>query len=188
MVRLALIGALLGAAACGSDTDDRPATLDYITQTILAPSCAGAECHSAYRAQVGDVFDTPGAARRSIVENGLVIYPDDTANPDSSLLIRVLTVGAPSILSRGDTVRMPYDAPMPDADIALIRRWIDEGAVGAQCLPNAQNQSCQVRLEGADLRYDVVACNDGVVGGVTQTCEANEVCTLSRGNGQCVRL
>jgi hypothetical protein len=186
MVRLVLIGGLVGAAACGSDTDDRPATLDYITQTIFAPSCASAECHSAFRAQVGDVFDTPRAARRSIVENSLVVYPDDVANPEASTLIQVLTIGTPSLLSRGETVRMPYDAPMPDADVDLIRRWIGEGAVGAQCLPNAERRSCQVRLEGSVLRYAVVACDDGNVGDVIMPCEGDDVCSLFKENGRCV--
>ena len=81
--RLVPYGVLL-ASACGSATDDRPATLDYITETILAPTCATAECHSDFKRQVGDQFDTPAGARRSIVANGLVVYPDDIANPDGA--------------------------------------------------------------------------------------------------------
>src|SRR5438045_1803927 len=75
MHRLALAGALL-ASACGSATDDRPPTLDFITETILAPSCATAQCHSAFAREVGDEFDTPAAARRSIVANSLAT-PND---------------------------------------------------------------------------------------------------------------
>src|SRR5882762_10165490 len=99
MNRLVLVALLAGA--CGSATDDRPPTLDYITETILAPSCANAECHSAFKQAVGDQFDTPAATRRSIVANGLVSYPADVADPTSSLLIRTLRVGAPSILDPG---------------------------------------------------------------------------------------
>src|ERR1051325_3292537 len=62
MKRLVLVAALLGGA-CGT-TDDRPRTLRYITQTILAPTCAIAQCHSAFKQEVGDEFDTIEAARR----------------------------------------------------------------------------------------------------------------------------
>ena len=111
MHRLVLIA--LVVSACGSETDDRPATLDYITETILAPSCAAAECHSAFKQAVGDQFDVPAAARRSIVANSLVVYPDDAADPSGAYLIRALRVGVPSVLDKnGGNVRMPYDAAM----------------------------------------------------------------------------
>src|SRR5947207_2934766 len=140
MTRLVLIGALL--AACGA-ADDRPRTLSYITDTILVPTCAVAECHSAFKQEVGDQFDTVAAARRSIVANALVVYPYDTAAPDQSYLIKTLTVGVQSRLGNGK-VRMPYDAPMPDADVALIASWIAGGAEGAQCLANDAGQGCTV--------------------------------------------
>src|SRR5262245_26013228 len=110
MLRLVAASALL-ASACGT-ADDRPATLEFITNTILAPSCATAQCHSQFRQQVGDIFDTLETARRSIVVNFLVRYPDQTDDPDSSRLILTLTVGADSTLGNGK-VRMPFDAPMP---------------------------------------------------------------------------
>ena len=34
---------------------------------------------------------------------------------------------------------MPYDGPMPDADILLIQKWISLGALGAQCYPDGVN-------------------------------------------------
>ena len=109
MNRLVLTGALL-AGACGSATDDRPATLDYITETILAPTCASAQCHSAFKREVGDQLDTPDAVRQSVVANGLVVYPDDTVDAAavrSSYLIHTIRVGSPSILSPGSgNVRM----------------------------------------------------------------------------------
>ena len=110
MKRLVLIGALLGGAsgACGVD-DDRPATLEYITQTILEPTCAAAECHSAFKMEVGDQFDTVEATRRSIVSNGLV----NPGSPGSSFLYQSITIGVAGMLQSG-TVRMPIEAPMPD--------------------------------------------------------------------------
>jgi hypothetical protein len=189
MTRFVLFGALL-AGACGAATDDRPPTLDYITETILAPTCASAECHSAFKREVGDEFDTPAAARQSIVANGLVLYPDDTkddASVSSSLLIRTLTVGAGSILSPGSgNVRMPYDAPMPDADIALIKEWIRAGAPGAQCVANAQGRGCQVEDVAGVAVFRVVECVDGNAGTVVQTCAADQICTVYMGNGQCL--
>src|SRR4051812_26619595 len=109
MNRFLWVGVLL-ASACGNATDDRPPALAYITETILAPSCATAECHSAFKRQVGDVFDTPASARQTIVANQLVVYPDDVADPAHAYLITTLTVGNPSRLSPGSgNVRMPYD-------------------------------------------------------------------------------
>jgi len=189
MHRFVLVGALL-AGACGSATDDRPPTLDYITETILAPSCASAQCHSAFKREVGDEFDTPEAARQSIVANGLVHYPDDTrdeASISSSFLIRTLTVGTASILSPGSgNVRMPYDAPMPDADIELIKSWIRAGAPGAQCVANADGRGCQVE-EVANLPvYRVVTCVDGNATGVVQVCPSDQICDFYMGNGTCL--
>jgi cytochrome c551/c552 len=187
MHRLVLASALL--AACGS-ADDRPPTLDYIVENILAPSCAAAQCHSAFRQQVGDQFDTVAAARRSIVVNGLVHFPDEVADPSHSLLIRVLTVGATSVLDPSiGNVRMPYDSAIPDADVELIAAWIAGGAHGAQCLPNAQNRGCQVRtvmvLGQPQTEYAVVACNDSEAGAILQVCGPTQVCSSRNGNGTC---
>lgn len=189
MKRLVLIGAVL-VGACGG-TDDRPRTLEYITQTILAPTCAAAECHSAFKQAVGDQFDTVDAARRSIVGNSLVIYPDDMTAPRSSILVQSLTVGLNSILDpmSNTTVRMPYDAPMPDADVDLISAWIADGAPGAQCVPSAQNRGCLVgHTDTTPVMpiYQVVECVDGVVGNVVQTCAQKQICSLFTGTGQCV--
>ncbi|HEX7838362.1 MAG TPA: hypothetical protein VF469_12895 [Kofleriaceae bacterium] len=183
MKRLVLIGALF-AGACGM-TDDRPRTLAYITDTILAPTCASAECHSAFKRQVGDEFDTVDATRRSIVTNGLVL-PDDVAVPQGSLLIQTLTVGARSILDpkSGLNVRMPYDAPMPDADIDLIKAWIAEGAQDAQCLADAQGRACIFKHAGGTTVAQLVACSaDGNVVNVVMTCPVS--CHVSNGNAQC---
>jgi hypothetical protein len=188
MYRLALFAALL--AACGSATDDRPATLEYITETILAPTCALAECHSAFKQQAGDVFDTPESVRRSIVLNGLA-YPFERDNPSDADLIKSLTIGLPSVIddSRG-LVRMPFVQPMPDADIDLIARWIADGVPGAQCLPNPQNRGCEIVQQAAGgvivTRYNVVECNDGNYGALVQMCNLNQVCDSSGENGQCV--
>lgn len=184
MKRLVLIGALF-AGACGA-TDDRPRTLAYITDTILAPTCASAECHSAFKRQVGDQFDTVDATRRSIVSNGLVL-PDNVADPSGSLLIQSLTVGAASILSPGSgNVRMPYDAPMPDADIALIEAWIADGAPNAQCLVDTRGHACITKHMDATTVSQVVECSaDGNASNVVTTCLPGHFCTVTNGVAQC---
>ncbi|HEY6173576.1 MAG TPA: hypothetical protein VIX73_03995 [Kofleriaceae bacterium] len=181
MKRLVLVAALLGGA-CGT-TDDRPRTLRYITQTILAPTCAIAQCHSAFKQEVGDEFDTIEAARLSIVANNLV----NTDNPTQSELYLSITTG---YMSRSDNtvkVRMPFDAPLPDADSQLILEWIQAGAHGAQCVPNAQGLGCAVTFVSRDmpLIYRVVQCPDGDIGADMQVCAGSTVCTVATGTGQC---
>lgn len=172
MVRLAVVAALT-LAACGTTTDDRPLTLPYITETILAPTCGSAECHSTFRQAVGDVFDTVSGARKSIVNNGLVVIPDDQAMPAGSRLVQAITVGLPSILSPGSgKIRMPYDAPMPNEDVRLIEKWIAAGAKGAQCVPEEGN---------ACVGQNVVACgSDGNLGATLM------VCTTTCSQGACL--
>jgi len=186
MKRLVALGAVL-ASACGNATDDRPATLEYITQTILAPSCASAECHSAFKRQVGDQFDTVDATRRTIVGNQLVAFPDDVSDPAHSFLIQTLTVGTPSILYPGEgNVRMPFDSPIPDADVQLIEAWIADGAPGAQCLPNAEQRGCLATTVGSVTTYKVVECVGGTIGAIVTVCPGDQSCTIERGNGQCL--
>jgi hypothetical protein len=196
MKRLVLLGALLGggSGACGGSTDDRPRTLEYITTAILAPTCAAAQCHSAFKQEVGDEFDTVDAARRTIVNNVLV----DLLDPRSSVLYTSITIGAPSILSPGSgTVRMPFDAPMPDADVALILDWIEHEAPGAQCLPNDQGNGCFVTGTLNNPVYHVVQCVNGMAGAVVMDCpladpaanppKGQSICSVVTGNGQCTR-
>lgn len=192
MQRLVLIGALLGGAAgaCGV-TDDRPPTLEYITDTILMPTCAAAQCHSAFKMEAGDEFDTVDATRRTIVVNGLV----ELGSPRASFLYNSITIGETSVINPGTTVRMPFDAPMPDADVALIGTWITNGAPGAQCLANDQGNGCSVTGPSGGKLYHVVKCVDGNIGDLVMDCpladltnkKPQSVCSISTGNGQCTK-
>lgn len=165
-------------AACGV-ADDRPKNLTYITEAILAPTCGAATCHGQFRQEVGDEYDSVDAARRTMWLNATVVNdvhvsqvmipPGSTSAADSYLIVTI-TKGSPSFLDASEgLVRMPYDAPMPNEDVALIEQWIQEGAVGAQCLPN-------VNLCGAD--GNVYTCtSDGNIGvfvppGCTNGCMA----------------
>lgn len=130
MVRVVLATAwMLGA--CGMSEDDRPATLEYVTAAVLAPSCGNAQCHSSFRRAEDLAFDTVEATRATIARYDALVTPGD---PETSSLYLVL------ISPGGDDAvfpRMPYDQPMPDADIELVRRWIEGGARGLDAAAGA---------------------------------------------------
>lgn len=102
-------------ASCTGDPADRPASWSYIHATIIAPSCATSSCHSDLARTAGVVLDDPDEAYDVLVERRFVI-PGDPGSPLMSLL-------------HGDErPRMPPDAPLPAADIDLVRGWIEAGA------------------------------------------------------------
>jgi hypothetical protein len=111
MVRFAVAAVVV--MACSQTDNDRPATLEYVTQAILQPSCAQDVCHSSYTRAKGYAFDTIEAARVSLRP---IVSKDE---PESSLLYTVLT---------RTVKRMPYDAPLPQKDIDLILRWLQDRA------------------------------------------------------------
>ena len=165
-MRLALLALVL--AACGTSNDDRPLTIEYVTAGVLAPTCGAAQCHSTFAANDLDIFDTVVGARSSIVRNGLVRLDSlpqyDPANPGKSALIIWITQTDPFGLGIG---RMPWDAPMPNADIAYLERWIAAGAPGAQCDPGANGKR-------ACNNKDLVQCNDDwSFGAKIMTCPNN---------------
>jgi hypothetical protein len=120
MVRLAL-AAVVAMAACTQTENDRPRTLEYITEAILQPNCAQDVCHSSYRREKGYAFDTVAAARRSFTAATDSTSIVNTAEPETSLLYTVLT---------RKVKRMPYAAPLAQKDIDLILLWIQSGAPG----------------------------------------------------------
>ena len=153
---------VLLAAACGTETDDRPLTAQYVTETILAPTCGPAQCHSQFTQAKGDVFDTVDNARRSLVDNGLIQFDSvnyDPSHPQDAALIVWITQTDPFGLGIG---RMPFDAPMPNEDVKVLEKWISKGAPGAQCNP-ASGPACNNK--------DRVMCNaDWNFGAVIETC------------------
>jgi hypothetical protein len=140
MYRLILLSAVMTAGCaeieCEGDgpaamcvNDDRPATIEYVTTTIFKPSCANAQCHSAFANASGYRFDTVEHVQQSaLIVNQQLVVP---AEPDLSLLYLVLIREAMD----GSFPRMPYDQPLPAGDIALVRRWIAEGADGLVVTP-----------------------------------------------------
>ena len=139
-----LVAALL-VGACGDSEDPRPASWDYLSPALLQPSCATASCHSPAAAAAGLDFSTPERGYTSLTRLSVWIVDPDGAisdgcrdvdgvrvcqrptrplvnafNPAQSRLLHVLRAeGAP---------RMPPDRPLAEADIALVERWILEGA------------------------------------------------------------
>lgn len=146
--------------ACGTqDVDDRPKTLEYITQAILQPTCAQANCHSQFtqagrrgkngKPDIPLVFDTVEHARA-------------TFQRDDKLIDNIGGEGTPTLIVNlqqefEDEPRMPFDGPMPTPDIALIRAWIELGGpgvcVGAASCQGAKLVPCN-ELGGFDLAAD----------------------------------
>jgi hypothetical protein len=166
-VRFACLALLL--AGCGTTNDDRPLTVEYVTAQVLAPTCGGAACHSTFGQNYGMVFDTVSGVRTSIVRNGLVKFDGpqyDPAKPGQSDLIVWLTQIDPKGRGIG---RMPWDAPMPNADIAFLERWVAAGAPGAQCDPETNAGTPDAGHVCNDNQ--VVHCNaDWTFGATVTTC------------------
>lgn len=169
-----LLWPLVLLGACGTTTDDRPLTVQYITEAILAPSCGAAQCHSTFAGNRFDIFDTVIGSRSSIVDNGLIVLDSqqyDPNTPQNAVLIQWLTQTDPQGLGIG---RMPYDAPMPNEDVRLLEKWIQGGAKGAQCDPNLNNgMACNnttLMKCGPDWNFSTVvqACPTSCSGGVCQ--------------------
>lgn len=96
MRNILLVVALVSAmAACGEETDDRPATAQYIVPAITRPSCGTAACHSSATARGGGVvLDTVDGFCEA---GGVYVFLTGEMEP-----------------------RMPLDSPLPQADIDLI--------------------------------------------------------------------
>lgn len=142
------LACLLLFAACGTTTDDRPPTVEYVTDAILAPTCGAAQCHSSFSAQRTDVFDVVGdsthaGVRTSLIGNNLINFDSDVFDPthaERQQFIRWMTETDPLGLGIG---RMPWDAPMPNEDIKFLIKWVSMGAPGSSCNPrNNQGLAC----------------------------------------------
>ena len=109
---LVLVTAATALIGCGSADDTRPARWSFISATIIEPSCATVNCHSKIANRAGvDLHDR--ATGYNVLTSRNFVVP---GNPNASALHYLL---------RGEgALRMPPDAPLPDADLALIDEWI----------------------------------------------------------------
>jgi hypothetical protein len=130
-------------------------TLTYIAETILAPNCGAANCHSTWKHERGNIFDTVSGTQYTLArtlpppndalppligclasDNVTIIDPCDldfgTFDARSTYLYQVLVDRD----TEGD--RMPLDQPLANKDIAFIAQWIDAGAPGYVSLVNPQ--------------------------------------------------
>ena len=161
MVRLACFALVATLAACGTTTDDRPATLPYIVETILKPTCAAAECHSSF-ARAGNPprgnvligtsysFETVDDARLAFGGDAQLAVLAELNTSTPATLILNLTV------EQKTAPRMPYDGPLPNADIDLIEKWLNLGLPGV-CVDGAVTACNGKRLVPctADGAYDL---------------------------------
>ena len=125
-----MMTALVASAACGGADDTRAATWGFISPVIIQQNCATSSCHSQASAMAGLDLSTVNNGYTSLLNLKLpvrasqgekartLVVPYD---PDESRLVQMLR-------ARGAR-RMPPDRPLPEADIALVERWILAGAV-----------------------------------------------------------
>jgi hypothetical protein len=107
---------LVACIGCAGSPSDRPADWSYVHAAVIAPNCATSSCHSERAAIAGVVLDDPDRAYRVLLDRQYVI----PADPASTLL---------QLLEGDERTRMPPDAPLPAADIELVRAWIEQGAL-----------------------------------------------------------
>jgi hypothetical protein len=118
MARLWIALVSLAAAGCGEEVDPRPTSWGYIHAAIVVPTCATIGCHSEFSEQ-----------KNLNLEDEQEGY-DDLLNGPPRRVVPGNPAGSPLMvrLQGIEGQRMPPDAPLPAADVELIRRWIEEGA------------------------------------------------------------
>jgi len=153
--RLALLLGLLAGAGWGAFA----AGPDYAREVkpLLAQNCY--RCHGASQQKGGLRLDTAAAALKG-GEHGPAVSPGKGAE---SLLVR-LVEGA-----HADIARMPYKKPpLPDAQITLLKSWIDSGAKAPadehaesamhwSFVPPSRPEAPQVRNPKSEIRNPIDA-------------------------------
>jgi hypothetical protein len=114
-MRSLVLFASLAAAACTEAPDTRPVSWTYLHAAIIQPNCATVSCHGSRTAAGGLALDDVDTAYEALLGAQFVI-PGDS--------VSTLTL----LLEGDERRRMPPDAPLPQADIDLVRAWIEAGA------------------------------------------------------------
>jgi hypothetical protein len=94
---------------------ERPLEWSYLHPAIVAPSCATSSCHSELAETASLALDDADRALDELLERQYILPGD----PQSPLLY---------LLEGEERPLMPPDAPLPRADVELIRAWIEAGA------------------------------------------------------------
>jgi cytochrome c len=94
---------------------ERSIEWSYIHPAIVAPSCATASCHSELAETAGLALDDADVGLAELLARQYILPGD----PQSPLLY---------LLEGDERPLMPPDAPLPHADVELIRDWIVAGA------------------------------------------------------------
>ena len=126
---LCICGAMIVPLIHSAFARQQPATIDFKRdiKPILAANCLS--CHGAQRAMGQLRLDDKELALKGGV-SGPVINP---GHGDDSRLIK-------RILGLGDEPQMPLDKdPLTPAQIALLRSWIDQGAVWPEEAADTKN-------------------------------------------------
>jgi len=117
------VGLLALGSSAGAGETRAPVEFARHVQPILQRACA--ICHNETLAQGGLSLASRAAALKG-GESGPAIAPGDAAG---SLLVKRLSVVLP---------RMPMGLPpLPDAEVATLRTWIDAGAAWPEGQPAA---------------------------------------------------
>ncbi len=128
-VRSAAAIAIVALASC-DQAGDRTSDWGYVHTAILRPSCATSGCHAALSALGGVDLSTPDRAYTQLTGRSCGEPPTSDqptsdfvrpGHPETSQLVYML---------RGDgtDLVMPPDLPLPEVEIAIVERWILEGA------------------------------------------------------------
>lgn len=100
----------------------------YFSQQVLpflVANCAMSGCHDPVSAKDGVVLNS----YQTVMNSGIIV----PGNASGSGIMDVLTTG-----NAGDRMPPPPSAPLPQAQISLIRTWINQGARNLSC----ENAAC----------------------------------------------
>ncbi len=112
----------------GCAEDEREASYTYIQSAILMPQCSTIGCHSSRTEVNGHAFDDYEKTYTSLTGGECATGPGPgfLVNPGSNQRAGLLML---RLIGKGVPTQMPPDRPMPQADIDLIAKWIEEGAL-----------------------------------------------------------
>jgi hypothetical protein len=129
------------------EAEERSTNFNYLHAAIIEPACATIGCHSEATKAAGPTFmevdlSAPGIAYSTIsgVECGSGDTPGvltvESASEDGVTDFQLMHIllgrryvdrfGTPA--GEPEIAQMPPDFPLPPADLALIRQWLEAGA------------------------------------------------------------